>query len=120
MAKPSGEDAVGPAIELAVLRDATGGDRDLMQELAELYVSDADLQLRALGDALRNNEMDRIKRIGHTLAGASASIGATAATEMFRGLEEAAKAGDTDRIRELNERLALEFVRVKRALADLR
>jgi HPt (histidine-containing phosphotransfer) domain-containing protein len=120
MSKPSGEDAVGPAIDLQVLRDATGGDRDLMQELAELYVSDADLQLRALTDALDNNELDRIKRIGHTLSGASASVGAATAAGVFRDLEAAAKAGETDRIRGLIERSTSEFARVRRALADLR
>ena len=120
MAKPSSGDADGPAVDFAVLRDATGGDRDLMQELSALYVGDADLQLRALDDALENNEMDRIRRIGHALRGSSASVGAVVAARIFGELEDAARAGQADRIREAIDRGAAEFVRVRRSLADLR
>ena len=120
MTIPPDEDMDASAVDLDALRQATGGDRDLMQELAELYVSDADLQLRALGDALQNNELDRLRRIGHALTGASASIGAIRAAEIFRTLEHAAKAGDTDAIRDAIEEGRAEFVRIRRALADLR
>lgn len=107
------------AVDLGVLDEATGGDRDLMQELARLYVSDADLQLRALDDALQNKELDRLRRIGHALCGSSATIGAPHAAEIFRELEDAAKAGDHERIRGAIEQGRAEFVRVKSALAGL-
>mgnify|MGYP001824806432 CR=1 FL=1 len=107
------------AIDLEILQEATGGDRDLMQELARLYVTDADLQLRALDDALQNQELDRLRRIGHALCGSSAQVGAPVAAEIFRELEHAAKAGDQARIRSAIERGTAEFERVRVALADL-
>lgn len=107
------------ALDLGVLEEATGGDRDLMQELARLYVSDADLQLRALEDALQNRELDRIRRIGHALCGSSATIGAPHAAEIFRELEDAARAADADRIRSAIERGAAEFARVRARLSEL-
>jgi two-component system, sensor histidine kinase and response regulator len=119
MGEGSSKDAK-PAVDLGVLREATGGDRDLMEELAELYVSDADLQIRALDDAMDNRDMDRIRRIGRTLRAASESVGAAAAAEAFARLEAGARAGSLEAVREATEAVRDEFVRVKRVLADLR
>jgi HPt (histidine-containing phosphotransfer) domain-containing protein len=108
------------AVDLEILRGATVGDRDIMQELASLYLSDTDLQLRALGDALQNKEADRLKRIGASLTTASQGIGAEPAAAIFHELEEAAKAGDFDRVARAIEEGRAEFARVQKALADLR
>ncbi len=108
------------AVDPEVLREATAGDRDLMQELARIYVNNADLQIRALDDALANRELDRLRRIGHSLFGSSASVGAKAAAEIFRELEAAAAAGDTEKLRNAIDLGAAEFVRVRAALKDLR
>lgn len=107
------------AVDLEVLREATGGDRDLMQELARLYLNDADLQLRALDDALENKELDRLRRLGHALCGSSAQVGAREAAEIFRELEAAAREGDADRIRSAIARGTAEFERVREVLSEL-
>lgn len=107
------------AVDLGVLEEATGGDRDLMEELARIYVADADLQLRALDDALQNKELDRLRKIGHALCGSSATVGAPRAAEIFRELEEAAKAGDAERIRRAIDQGISEFARVRAVFADL-
>lgn len=107
-------------VDLEVLRDATAGDRDLMQELAELYVGDTDLQLRALDDAVANREADRVRRIGHALRGASLSMGARPSAQIYEELEEAAQAADFPRIVDVIARSRVEFDRVRRTLADLR
>ena len=107
------------ALDLGILKEATGGDRDLMQELARLYITDADLQLRALEDALQNRELDRLRRIGHALCGSSAQVGAPVAAGIFRELEEAARVGDQERIESALRRGTAEFARVRAALADL-
>jgi len=120
MATSSHDADARDAVDLGILRDATAGERDLMQELAELYVNDADLQLRALTDALESQETDRIRRIGHALKGASVSIGARPASAIFAELESAAAAGDLERIAKAIDRGRREFARVRRALGDLR
>jgi len=120
MVKSSRGEPGRASVELDVLRDATGGDRDLMQELAELYVSDSDLQLRALDDALQNKELDRIRRIAAALESSSASVGAVTAAGIFRELGQAAREGDADRIRRTIDEGVDEFERVRKSLADLR
>lgn len=108
------------AVDLEVLREATAGDRDLMQELASLYLSDTDLQLRALGDAVQNKEGDRLKRIASSMIAASEGIGAERSVAIFEALESAAKAGDFESVAKAIEEGRAEFVRVQKALADLR
>lgn len=120
MTQPSRPPPAPDAVDLNVLRDATGGDRDLMQELAELYLNDSDLQLRALDDAIENKEMDRIRRIAQALIAASEAVGAATAAGIFRELEASAQAGDAASVREAIDRGIGEFARVKQCLADFR
>ena len=120
MTKPGQGESEPGAVDLEVLREATAGDRDLMQHLAELYVNDADLQLRALDDAVENKETDRIARIGHALKGASLSVGATVVAGLSDEIERAGKAGDLGRAVEAIAKAHGEFERVRKALADLR
>jgi hypothetical protein len=108
------------AVDLEVLRTATGGDRDLMQELAELYLGNTELMLRGLGDALENKEVDRLRRIGRDLRDASEGVGAGPSYRIFARLEKAAAAGDFDDIRALMLEGRREFDRVQKALGDLR
>lgn len=115
-----GDERREPAVDLEVLRSATHGDRDLMQELAGLYLGDTDLQLRALDDALENKEVDRLRRIGRALRDSSEGVGATNASEIFGKLETAAAGGDFDAVRLAIDEGKREFDRVKKALADLR
>lgn len=115
-----GEESRDEAVDLEVLREATAGDRDLMQELAGLYLGDTDLQLRALDDALENKEVDRLKRIGRSMKDASEGVGANAAAEIFARLEAAAVRGDLEAIRTEIDAGRREFARVQKALADLR
>ena len=120
MTKASRKEPERDAVDPEVLEEATAGDRDLVQHLAELYVNDTDLQLRALDDALENKEADRIARIGHALKGSSLSMGAGPMAAISEELELAAKAGDLDRASHAIRAAQVEFVRVRRALADHR
>ena len=120
MTKASRDEPNEDPVDLEVLREATVGDRDLMQQLAELYTNDADLQLRALDDALENKEHDRIKRIGHALLGASLQVGANRMAAISGELEIMGKTENLEHAPEAIRRARAEFERVRKALADLR
>lgn len=120
MTKASRDDPDSDAVDLSVLREATVGDRDLMQHLAEIYSTDSDLQLRALDDALENKESDRINRIGHALRGSSLQVGANLMAEISAELEAMGKANDLTHAADAIRRARVEFIRVRKALADLR
>lgn len=107
-------------LDFSVLEEATGGDRDLMRELAALYLSDADLQIRAIEDAVSSRDLERVRRISHNLVIASESVGAQGAAEAFRLLEESARDGQAPAVEAAVARGHSEFDRVKKSVAELR
>jgi HPt (histidine-containing phosphotransfer) domain-containing protein len=109
-----------PGLNLQVLEEATGGDRDLMRELAALYLSDADLQIRAIEDALQCKDVERVRRISHNIVIASEGIGAVAAGDAFRRLEETVATGSAEQLEAAFETARDEFDRVRRSMAELR
>ncbi len=120
MTKASRDEPGPEAVDLTVLREATMGDRDLMQHLAEIYTTDSDLQLRALEDALENKESDRIARIGHALMGSSLQVGANEMARISEQLETMGKKNELGDAADAIRRGRAEFIRVRKALADLR
>jgi HPt (histidine-containing phosphotransfer) domain-containing protein len=107
-------------LDFNVLEEATGGDRDLMRELAALYLSDADLQIRAIEDAVTSRDLERVRRIAHNLVIASESVGAQGAADAFRALEDSAREGPSAAVATAVARGQDEFERVKRSVAELR
>jgi HPt (histidine-containing phosphotransfer) domain-containing protein len=107
------------AIDLTVLRTATGEDPDLMKEIASLYVSDAGPRLAALGEAIAEGDLDRARLVAHSLKGASASIGAGPAADAFAELEMAAREGDLSRVAAAASTGRLAVDRACRALSRL-
>lgn len=63
-----------PVVDLDHLQGFTDGDQALERELAELYLSSADLYLQRLQGALGN--ADGWRRHAHALKGASGNLGA--------------------------------------------
>lgn len=74
-------------LNMRQFEDATGGDTELMQELAVLYLEDADAQLPTLEEAAAQRDLERLSRVAHGLKGSSASIGADSAADAFKTLE---------------------------------
>jgi hypothetical protein len=109
-----------PGLNFQVLEEATGGDRDLMRELAALYLSDADLQIRAIEDAIQTRDLERVRRISHNIVIASEGIGAVGAGDAFRRLEETVTASNAEQIEAAFDTARDEFDRVRRSMAELR
>lgn len=87
-ATSSDDTASSPVLDEAMLAEVTGGDPDLIRELAELYISDSGEQLESMERALAARDIEGVGRIAHGLKGASASIGAEEARAAFLRLEE--------------------------------
>ena len=58
---------------------------------------DAVERLENMGDALKSGDVERLRRDGHSLKGASANAGAVTVQEVALMIEEAGKSGDVDR-----------------------
>ena len=99
-------------LSLSTLEEASGGDRELMEELAQLYSTDAEDQFGALREAVAQGDIERIGRVAHGLKGSSASIGACEAADAFRHIENMGREGTLDGIETRIEDARLAFVEV--------
>lgn len=81
------------AIDLDELLERLGGDREAVAELIDLFLEDTPPRLAEV----RNPASDRagLRRVAHTLKGASGNMGGYDASRAASGLEQAAGAGDT-------------------------
>lgn len=102
---PSFEGEQAPVVDLPHLRGFTDGDLELERELAELYLSTADVYLDQLAAA--QGDHDAWRRAAHALKGASANLGARRVAD--HALEAELHGPAPDRLRRL--RIAVDDVR---------
>jgi CheY-like chemotaxis protein/HPt (histidine-containing phosphotransfer) domain-containing protein len=95
------------------------GDQESAQELVRLFIDSGDATLRDISAALGRGDLAAVGYAAHSFKGSSASIRARSASAAAAQLEEAARAGATDRMPQLEERLqqeahrAMEYLRAR-------
>ncbi len=117
--KADGNGLTGPEepLDPDVLAGLRGlGDAELLVELVELFVDDAQSQLPALRDAFEKGDAEAIERTAHTLKGSSGNMGALRMAKMCENLQEIGRSGDLSEASEPIEQLEAEFDRVRKAL----
>ncbi len=78
-----------PPIDLAHLNDIAGDDPEFIQELLDVFLTDAERLLALIQEAHAQGNAQELKQYGHQLKGSSANVGAEALRELASGLEEA-------------------------------
>ena len=100
--------AIGP---LEVLLDGVMGDRVLLSEMAELWLTDSSKQVKQIQSGLESGDATMIQSAAHALKGSVGTFQASGALEAATELEVAAKEGDLVRarniFRELSEQVDL-------------
>ncbi|HIF42270.1 MAG TPA: Hpt domain-containing protein [Planctomycetes bacterium] len=95
--KPDWAAACGEHLDPAVigsLVDLGGEDEpDLIVELIDLFLEDADTRVTALESAARSKDWDQVSRLAHTLKGSSATMGAARFSVACRTVEMEARDG---------------------------
>jgi len=76
------------------LRDITLEDEQLMREVLAALIEDTSQQLAQLDSAIQARDPDRCKRLAHYCKGACANVGANAAAEVLRRMEQQAVSRD--------------------------
>ncbi|HEY3654892.1 MAG TPA: two-component regulator propeller domain-containing protein [Steroidobacteraceae bacterium] len=84
------------------------GDREIAQELVRLFIDSGDAALRDISAALGRGDLAAVGFAAHSFKGSSANIRAESASAAAARLEEAARAGATDRMPQLEEQLRRE------------
>ncbi|HEX9123624.1 MAG TPA: response regulator, partial [Actinomycetota bacterium] len=109
------EGSIDPAA-LRRLLENMGGDRELVSELVEQFLSDAPGLVAAARRGLEAGDADEVRRAAHTLKSNAATFGANELAERSRRLEASAKQGSLEDEQAQVTGLAEELERVQGAL----
>ena len=93
-------------MDVAALRELTGGDAEFERELTEIFIASGDQNLRDIRAALRVQDLETIGKRAHTLKGASANIQASSLSAAAADLERAAKAKKFAEVERLVQKLS--------------
>lgn len=96
--------------------ERVGGDAALLEEVLDLYREDGPGMVDAVRDAVAGDDPSMLERAAHSLKGALLNLSAEAAAREASGLERAARAGDRDVARRL-ENLEVEIRKLDAAIA---
>ncbi len=96
-------------LDLARFSSVTGGDNELRAELAALFIEDGKTRVAKLREAIRDGDIDSLRRAAHTIKGAAGNVGAMRLHHTSALIEVAAQGGDTSPCAALVEQLASEL-----------
>ncbi|MCC6729261.1 MAG: PAS domain S-box protein [Chthonomonadales bacterium] len=91
---PHARAARTPALDLARLDEACGGDSAFAREVIAQFAATAEDLVERACRAVEEADARAVAELAHMLKGASRTVGATALGEVAAGLEEAGRAGD--------------------------
>jgi signal transduction histidine kinase/HPt (histidine-containing phosphotransfer) domain-containing protein len=107
-----------PPVEMDILNDLTDGNADSLRELVDLFFKQTTQQLEQLEAAVRANKADDVRRVAHSCAGASATLGMTRFVPLLRKLERQGASGTlTTTATQVYEDTAREFKLIQNFLA---
>jgi CheY-like chemotaxis protein len=98
-----------PPVEMDLLNDLTDGDADSLRELVDLFFKQTSQQLAQLEAAVRANKAEDVRRVAHSCAGASATLGMTRFVPLLRKLERQGASGTLTTAAQVYEDTAREF-----------
>jgi signal transduction histidine kinase/two-component SAPR family response regulator/HPt (histidine-containing phosphotransfer) domain-containing protein len=118
-------DGAEPPVDMDRMKDLTDGNADGLRELVEMFLKQTHKQFGQMENAIREGKADDVRRVAHSCAGASATLGMTHLVPKLRDLERLGATGalpDADKLRQaaLNEYVRVqEFLRTQPDLAPV-
>jgi PAS domain S-box-containing protein len=112
---PSSEEAL---VDIDRLRDVTDDEPERIQQLIDLYLTQAGPMLDGLSEAIQTNASDEVARIAHKLVGSSVSCGVEAFTDPLRELERLGHEGDLSGASALFDDVRHKFPRVQNVFTE--
>ena len=105
-----------PPVDMERLNDFAGGNVESFNELVALYIKQTTEQLELLRAAIADRDSERMSRVAHSCAGASATCGMAAIVPFLRQVEFLGHDGKVDAAADLLPSIDREFERLKRYL----
>ncbi len=109
-------DTLGP-IDWLDLLERVAGDSDLAVQILEIFARDSNDQILKVRELLEAGDLDQVRRLAHTLKGASANAAAKGMSEIARSLEIAAGTGSKRSAESAFALLQTEFSRVQSGIS---
>ena len=114
VAKPDA--AADAPVDMVRMNDLTDGNLDNLRELVEMYFTQTQKQFVQLREAIRDGKADAVRRVAHSCAGASATLGMTQLVPILRQLEKLGASGTLTGVEPICENAAAEFERIREFL----
>jgi len=118
-AEPAPTPPAEPPVDMDRLNSLVDGDPGGLRELVELYLKQTTQQIAQLEAAVRTRNADDVRRVAHSCAGASATLGMTRLVPMLRDLEKQGASGTLTNAAQVYENAAREFQLIQHFLAAL-
>ncbi len=116
---PDISDVLPLALDKAKILERIGGDRDLLNELAELFAAECPSMLSNVRDAVRDVQADALEKAAHALKGSVGNFAAEAAVQAALRLEMMGRNRDMAQAPQALQDLEREIRRVLKGLAAL-
>ncbi|HUB88032.1 MAG TPA: response regulator [Verrucomicrobiae bacterium] len=113
---PKAAEPENPPVEMDRLNDLTDGNTDSMRELVELFITQTTQQLAQIEAAARANKAEEVRRMAHSCAGASATLGMVRIVPMLRALEKQGASGTLTNALQICEDAEREFKEIQKFL----
>jgi len=104
-------------VEMERLNELTEGNMDSIRELVDMFFKQTTQQLEQMETAVRANKADDVRRLAHSCAGASATLGMTRFVPMLRELEKQGASGTLTTAAQVYEDAAREYKLIQNFLA---
>jgi CheY-like chemotaxis protein len=111
---PQAEEA---PVDMSRMMDLTDGNMDQLRELVDMYLKQTQPQIGQMREAVRDGMADQARRVAHSCAGASATLGMTRLVPFLRELEKLGASGTLTGAGEICEHIAKEFERIREFLS---
>lgn len=85
-------------LDRSIALSRVGGDAELLQEMAQLFLEEYPVQLDAVRSAVQQRDAHALERSAHSLKGSVGNFGAVAAHEAALTLEMIARRGQLDSV----------------------
>jgi CheY-like chemotaxis protein/HPt (histidine-containing phosphotransfer) domain-containing protein len=110
--------AAEPPVEMDRLNDLTDGNADSLRELVEMYFDQTTKQFAQIAAAIRANEPEQVRRVAHSCAGATATLGMMRLAAMMRDLEKQGMSGALNGSSQIFENATREYLEIQKFLAS--
>jgi CheY-like chemotaxis protein/HPt (histidine-containing phosphotransfer) domain-containing protein len=105
-----------PPVDMERLNEFAGGNLENFNELVGLYIKQTTDQLQQMHCALKEGDAERLSRVAHSCAGASATCGMSAIVPLLRHVERHGQEGELTSAAEYLPAIEREFERLQRYL----